>query len=225
MFKEIQFMCLGMLMTFALDCSSMLSAQVVTKIIEPKGAYGEVDTRLCIETMRILEKGTAEEKSKAIEDILAKPENFAPPVFYLLSNLLAQTEKWDEGAYWFYFGQVRARFDANRCADISARQAVHVLNHTYGPMINEYAFKDLAKLEALIPMIVELDRKTPHNYDHRWINLHGMDAVISGLSEKPPNLDQQPLSIPEDQWESTAETTRSDYLAGFQEAMKYLKSK
>lgn len=54
-------------------------------------------------------------------------------------------------------------------------------------------FKRLTKLEELVPKVVEWDRKTPYNYDHRWINLHGMDAMLSGLdagssSGKPATL-------------------------------------
>lgn len=188
-----------------------------TKLVTPTGEYAQIDTRLVIETMRVLSTGSENEKKAVIAAIRAAPENYAPPVFYQLSNVLFEKGEQDDAAFWFYAGQLRARFDANRCADTSARDAVSVLNMQFGSPINEYMFKDIPKLKLLIPRVVEWDRKTPHNYDHRWINLHGMSAMMSGLggsgSVKPV------LSLPEDQWNDIAEKTRKDYLEGFQQAM------
>jgi hypothetical protein len=128
----------------------------------------------------------------------------------------------DEGAFWLYAGQLRARYDANRCADVSARQAVAVLTDRFGPPINLYMFKDLPKLEALIPKVVDWDRKTPHDYDHRWINLHGMNAIMESLdgTGKP-----KPLSLPRAQWDAIAEKTRADFLAGFRQALAMAKQR
>lgn len=188
--------------------------------IEPKGEYAQIDTRLAIETMRLLAEGTTEERRKAIEKVNASPDRYAPPVLYLLSNVLFGDGKKEEAAFWFYAGQLRARFDANRCTDISAGAAVGALNEQYGPPINGFMFKRIAELENLIPQVVEWDRKTPHNYDHRWINLHGMKAF--GSAPAPGDVPEA-LSLPEEQWSEIAERTRADYLEGFREAMTFLK--
>ena len=191
--------------------------------VVPKGEYAQIDTRLANETIQVLARGTIEEKRKAIESIKGSPDRYAPPVFYLLSSVLFEDGKKEEAAFWFYAGQLRARFDANRCADISAREAVAALNEQYGTPINQFMFERLAKLEELILQVVEWDKKTPHNYDHRWINLHGMDAVMSGLDVD--NSDEEPaaLSLPKDQWSEIEEKTRTDYLAGFRAAMVQIK--
>ena len=123
----------------------------------------------------------------------------------------------EDSLFWFYAGQLRARFDANRCADVSARAAVGALNEEYGPPINRYAFRNLAQLEELIPKVVAWDRRTPHDYDHRWINLHGMGALTGGDGET------RALSLPQEQWQAIAERTRDDYLRGFREAMAQAK--
>ncbi len=193
-----------------------------TIVVAPAGEYAPIDTRLARATIEILQKGTAKEKQKAIEEVQAHPENYAPPVFYLLSAVLLDSGKKDEAAFWFYAGQLRARFDANRCADESAAGAVGILNDEFGPAINSYTFRDIPKLEALIPKVVEWDRKTPHNYDRRWINLHGMGATISGLSGGQKG--EQPLSLPEEKWDEIAENTRTNYLEDFKEAMVRLKT-
>jgi hypothetical protein len=189
-----------------------------THILKPSGEYAQIDVRLSNEALLSLAKGTAGEKQKTAERIEAHPEDFTPPVFYALSRVFFDDGRKDEAMFWFYAGQLRARFDANRCADISARQAVAVLNREYGPSINRYAFKDIAKLEELIPRVVDWDRKTPHSYDRRWINLHGMGAISSGFEP-----DRQALSLPKDQWDSIAEATRSNYLNDFRMAIRKMK--
>ena len=192
--------------------------------ITPKGEYAQIDTRLAMETMQTLAEGTPEEKQKAIEKIKLSPQIYAPPVFFLLSNVLFQDGKKEEGAFWFYAGQLRARFDANRCADITAREAVGALSQEYGPLINQFAFKDISMLEELIPKVVEWDRTTPHEYDHRWINLHGMDAVMVGMDVEKSQEEPAALSLPKEQWSEIAEKTRADYLAGFKQAVTQMKN-
>jgi len=56
-----------------------------------------------------------------------------------------------------------------RIKDVTARQAVRELNRSFGQEINQYAFQDLPKLEALIPRVVEWDRRTPHRLKKRWL--------------------------------------------------------
>lgn len=208
---------LGMLMM------SPVSAN--TTAVKPAGEFAKIDTRLANETIQVLNSGTAEEKRKTIAQIKARPENYAPPVFYALSSALFSNGEKDDAAFWFYAGQVRARVDANICADASARQAVSVLNRQYGAPINQHAFQDIPKLEALVSRVVDWERKTPYNYDRRWINLHGMKAVMSGMGTQSPEASAAPLSLPREQWSDIAEKTRVDYLSNFRNGMSQMKSR
>src|SRR5262249_42481943 len=54
-----------------------------------------------------------------------------------------------------------------------------------------------------------------------WINLHGMEAIISGLDGD--GAGRQAASLPQDQWDSIAKTTRDNYLNDFTTAMRQLK--
>jgi hypothetical protein len=209
----------------ALGASLCLASAAVCaqESVQPRGQFAQIDTRLANETIEVLENGNAEQQQRTIQRIKERPQNFAPPVFYVLSNVLFQRGEKDEAAFWYYAGQLRARFDANRCADVTARQAVRELNQRFGSAINQYASQDLPKLEALIPRVMEWDRRTPHRYDHRWINLHGMDAVRSGLDARSTPVTV--LSAPEDEWEKIAEKTREDYLNGFGKALARMKSR
>ena len=186
-----------------------------------KGVYAEIDTSNAIDTIRLLSDKNDNIVSKTIVSIKENSENFAPPVLYELSRALFSLNKKDEAAFWFYAGQLRARFDADRCPDISARQAVSVLNQEYGTPINQYAFQDISKFESIIHSVVEWDRATPHNYDHRWINLHGLDATLSAMGEPSNNTS---LSLPTEQWEEIAENARKKYLENLEKVLLLAKS-
>ena len=203
------------MLAVALDWAILFPARADTEVVKPKGQGAKIDVKLLNQTMKILDKGTAAAKKNAVQRVLKSPEKYAPPVFYALSQVLFQQGEKDDAAFWFYAGQLRARYDANRCADVSARSAVAVLNETYGPTINKYTFQDIPKLEKLIPKVVEWDRKTKHDYDHRWINLHGMDVMIEGLGDGDSGTKPKTQSLPESQWEKIAEKTRKDYQNGF----------
>ncbi|MGH9161145.1 MAG: hypothetical protein ACRD2X_14315 [Vicinamibacteraceae bacterium] len=196
--------------------------------IPATGEYASIDVRLLNESVRILETGDASARKAKAAEIRASPEQFAPPVFYSLSNMLFEEGQEDEAMFWFYAGQLRAGFDAMRCTDVSARQAVDVLNQRYGPPINKYAFQDLDKLESVVQKAVEWDRETPHEYDQRWINLHGMGAVRAGMQRnrgKERRAAPRPLSVDEGRWARLAEQRRVEYLKGFHEALAELKNK
>ncbi|NNG18129.1 hypothetical protein HJ590_00805 [Naumannella sp. ID2617S] len=174
----------------------------------------EIDTARTTEAIRRLSAESS--RPEAIAEVIGSPQLFAPPVFYLLSHALLAEGRPQEAMFWFYAGQLRARFDANRCADFTARQAVSVLNDRFGEPINRYAFAHLEELAEVVPRVLAWDRATPHDYDHRWINLHGMAAMQTTLD---PGVPHTPQSLPAESWESLAEQTREEYWAGFCEAL------
>jgi hypothetical protein len=188
-----------------------------------KGTYSQIDTRHTIEMMQALSGAVGKQKQRLIFRIQSRPETYAPPVFCLLSKVLFNDGKKEEGAFWFYAGQLRARYDANRCTDVSAREAVSVLNQEYGGPINQYMMKNISTLEKLIPKVIEWDAKTPHKYDHRWINLHGMGAVTASFDKTKFEAEIMIFSMPEAQWTAIASQTRADYLASFKLAMAEVK--
>lgn len=214
--------------TVVVGILGLLAVNVVlasTSTVAPRGKFSQIDTRLATESIQILSGGTAAQKRALIARIQSTPEDYAPPVFYVLSNVRFADGDKDEGAFWFYAGQLRARIDANICADSTARQAVGVLNKNFGAPINRYSFQDLTKLEALVLEVVEWERTTPYNYDRHWINLHGMRAVRSGLGGQSEGEAQQTLSYPRDQWDEIAEKTRNDYVSAFRKEMARIKNK
>lgn len=193
--------------------------------VEPIGVYAEIDVELMNETMAVLIDGPQPEREKAIERIVANSEKYAPPVFYALSYVLYYDGQWDDAVFWFHAGQLRARFDANRSTDDTAAEALSVLDQYFGPMMYEYAMKDIPKLEQLVLKVIDWDRSTPYEYDHRWINLFGMETLMAALEVDDAQEIVPVLSVPEEQWEAIAEQTRIDYLEQFREIVAYLKER
>lgn len=207
------------LLTIAFGLTTLSNAQTQTKEIKPKGVFNEIDVVRHNEAIEILNGKNKKLKQQIIDSILKNPNFYNPPVIYALSRELFNQDKKDDAMYWFYVAQLRARYDANLCMDNSAKQAVSVLNGEYGPDINKYAFQDIDKLEKTVTKVVDFVRANEENYDHRWINLHGMDAVLSGMDD---NAEKKELSQPKDKWTEIKKKTLDDYYNGF---IEYVKSK
>jgi hypothetical protein len=106
------------------------------------GIFKEIDVARHNTAIELLNGASGKDKRLIIDSILHHPNHYNPAVLYVLSRELFRLERKEATTYWFYLAQLRARYDANRCADISAKQAVAVLNLEFGPDINKYAFKN-----------------------------------------------------------------------------------
>jgi len=194
------------LFTFAASFSPAADAPV-----EPSGVYKTIDTRLCDDTVKALREYQGEKRQAVVDAVIAKPEDFAPPVFYFLSSVLFQQGKKDEAVFWFCAGHLRARIDANICADKTAAKIIYAFNGKFGLPINQYTSTNMSVLTNTMERVLAWEEKTPCHYDRRWINLHGMKAL---------NGDADPvLSAPLDQWEAIRKRTREEFAAEFHKAM------
>ena len=193
--------------------STMTNVNAQTsKEVKRKGIYKEIDVQKHNELIEKLSSENNELQQQAINTILETPNDYNPPVLYALSKVLFNQDKKDDATYWFYVAQLRARYDANLCMDNSAKQGVSILNNQYGPEINKYAFQDIDKLEKTVTKVTDFVRNNKENYDHRWLNLHGMDAIL--------NKKGKDLSQPKDKWEEIKTKTIDDYYNGFIEYVK-----
>ena len=207
-----------LILLFSLIIASSLSySQTQTIEIETKGVFKEIAIKKQNQAVEKILGKDKKEKKTIIKTVKENPNDFNPPVMYALSHELFEQGDKDEACYWFYLAQLRARYDANLCMDNSAKQAVSVLNNSYGPEINKYAFQDIEKLEKTVIKVVNFVRENEENYDHRWINLHGMWAIQAGLSDKENTRE---LSKPKEKWEAVKKKTVDDYYNGFIEYVK-----
>jgi hypothetical protein len=183
--------------------------------VEPTGIYKTIDVRLVNDTIKALHDKKADKRLAVISAIRNHPEDFAPPVFYVLSSVLFEQKKKDEAVFWFYAGQLRGRIDANICSDKSARSAVAALNQKFGAPINQYSFANMSLLTNTVERVLAWEENTPCRYDRRWINLHGMAAMTGDTNA--------PLSAPKEQWEIIRKQTRDEYRTEFHEALAEFK--
>lgn len=190
--------------------------------VKPDNIYKEIDVARHNNAIAILSCEDKVLKVQIVLDILANPNYYNPPVLYALSKELFSERKKDDACFWFYVGQLRARYDANLCMDNTAKGAVSNLTRMYGEEINKYAIKNLDELEITVQKVVDFVKNNDENYDHRWINLHGMDAMISGLDT---NSVPKELSQPKEKWAEIKLKTIEDYHANFREALESMRNK
>lgn len=117
----------------------LLCTALHAKEIAPKGEFANINVAEQNKTVKALLQG----HDASLYNILKAPENYFPPTLYALSHVLFNQGRKDEAVFWFYAGQLRARSDANKALDRSARQAVSALNQQYGTPINKYAMSDI----------------------------------------------------------------------------------
>lgn len=182
-----------------------------TVVVEPRGELATVDTSAATATVRRLLDRSPATRAAARAAVLAAPHRQMPPVLFALSeNLLAEGDHAGAAA-WFYAGQLRARFDSVRCTDPTAAAAVGVLRERFGEPVNRWAFADPARVRRAAISAAAWDRAHPHDYDHRWIALHGMGAFTG---------DGDGVSTPADGWPAAAATVRAEYLAGLRGVLR-----
>jgi hypothetical protein len=182
-----------------------------TVVVEPTGEHATIDTALARDAIAGLLDADPEVRRRVAELVELEPERVAPPVLYALSEVLLDQGRPADAAFWFYAGQLRARFDARRCTDPTAAAAVDALNERFGGPIDRFAFTDPDRLRRTVIRAVAWDRRTPRHYDHRWIALHGMSAYLGS---------DGPLSVPAEEWEALAARTRAEYLEGLRTALR-----
>jgi|JI10StandDraft_1071094.scaffolds.fasta_scaffold269079_2 hypothetical protein len=201
---------------FLISVTGILAQEAVQ--VKPKGEFAKISTELDTKIIPKLTSQDAKIRDVAISDVLSKPNKYAPPTLYLLSRVLFAAGRKSEAVRWFYTGQLRARYDANRCADQTARQAVAVLNREFGPEINKYAFTDKKLLKEAVFAALAFVTDNSEDYDHRWINLHGMAAFTTEAG----TVQSTPLSLPKAEWAKIKAKTIADYKEGFEDAYKQI---
>jgi hypothetical protein len=203
----------------AYPCSKSANARNVE--VPPKGEFAAIVTKPTIDIMRTLVGTKGIENDSLIVKIKANAGDYQPPVFFALAQLLFKRGEVDDAIFWFNAGRLRGNFDALRCADVSARGAISVLISQMPDDLRKAQFADIGRLKNTVANVVQWDEATPHNYDQRWINLHGMGAMRKGLGDVTQN--DEPLSLPKESWDTLAKQSREDFRQGFEKAITELK--
>lgn len=183
--------------------------------VKPKGVYADINLSNDVRVINVLlDTNLSHPRLALIDTIERDPNKYTPPVLYALSNILFVQKRYTEGCFWFYVAQLRARYDVNRCADKTANASAY--NQSFGPVINEYAFKHTDSLKMIMPKVVDFVRTNEELYDQRWINLSGMGAMTASLGSKSTNKE---LSIASDQWPAIKKKTIDAYYSDFKDVL------
>lgn len=199
-----------------INCS--IQAEIKTIYVEPKGVYATIDTSKDGNIINILKNGTKNQKNIMVKHIVSHSDQYIPAVFFALSNTFWEIGDQDQAYFWFYAGRIRTHFDIKRCADKSVAGSVEMLSMSVPDELRISQFNNIEKVKNILRKVIEWDERTAYNYDHRWINLHGIDAMVYDL-DKENKMSIPTLSIPEKEWESLAKQNRENYL---QSSLKYL---
>ena len=112
-----------------------------------KRSYSDIQVEEDNKLVKRLVSKSRRKRERALEVFLKDPSSHNPSVLYAASHALFHSGDKNEASFWFYTGQIRARYDANRCLDLSARQAVSVLNNSFGPQINQIRLPGSGRLK------------------------------------------------------------------------------
>ena len=193
------------------DTSTNNNEQV--HIVPPRGVYAEIDTTREMAAIAKLLGDSENEKAATAAELMQNSDRYAPVVFFPLATYLFQQGQADEATFWMYAGRIRTWYDIRRCTDTSVGDALTILNDRLPEILRLAQFEDLEKAKSIVQKAVEWDRKTPYNYDPRWIALHG----IRYFTPVPDEGHDSPLTTPEDQWQTLSEELRTEYFQIFEE--------
>lgn len=176
--------------------------------VVPKGEFAQIDIRKSQEAMDTITGGNP----NAINDILQSPNDYAPPVLYLISAIMFDNDYQEQATFWFYAAQLRARSDANKSGDDTAHQAVSQLNQRFGAKITPYSMSNPKRLQAIVGQVLEWDEEQTRNYDARWVALQSKDV----MTEEKVNF------APRNKWQEINALTRNQFRQGLDQAISKL---
>lgn len=182
---------------------SKIAFSQTTIEVTPKGIYSEINVSKQNKMIELLFDTTT--RSAAVDTIFEHINQYNPPVLYVFSQALFLGGEQQSGIDWYLFAQINALYDANRCADNSAKQATTILESQFRPVLEKFIKKNKKDYLAGVDRTIELFKIIPQDYDIRWINLHGMGAISTSLgNDKETNKE---LTVPNEKWAEIKEST------------------
>ncbi|WP_148290768.1 hypothetical protein [Sulfuricella denitrificans] len=156
------------------------------------------------------------ENEALIPQLIASANVLPPQYLYELSRRLWPADK-TAAMEWLAVGMARARYDALRCTDKTARQGI-----LYLPMIAEEVVKGTeqdrkafgeAGKRALARSDLFVDTVSP-----MWICMHGMSAINSAIQGR--KMAESDWLAPAAEWTALRENVRKDLASYFDEQGK-----
>ena len=162
-----------------------LQAQNIKNIeVKPVGIYAEINVERQNHMMQLLYD--TKTRNAAIDTIFNNIGHYNPPVIYLFSQALFLNGEKDSAVEWYLYAQLNAMYDAARCADNTAKQAVLILEERTRPTLEKYMKQNKKKVTESAGKVIQLFKRLKTDYDIRWINLHGLDSFAGAFGDELP---------------------------------------
>ena len=173
-------------------------------------AYSITDMEQTIALIRTLGKTKAHENDGVIDQIRQHADLYPPPVFFSLAQLLYRRGEVDDAIFWFNAARLRADYDALRSSNLpAARNGVIAMVRNLPIELRKAQFNDPQKLRTIVAKVIDLDETTPHHYDARWIDFHGVAAASSGAANGGQPV--ATVTLPPERWDEIARQLREQY--------------
>ncbi|MCT7654430.1 hypothetical protein MBH78_05690 [Oceanimonas sp. NS1] len=193
------------------DTAKTTEAAEQEQQVTPKGEFAQIDVSRSREAMDEIADG----KADTINKILQSPNDYAPPVLYLMSAIMFDNDYQDQGTFWYYAAQLRARSDANKSGDETTHAAVTRLNQQFGVRIGPHSLENPTRLRSIVTQVLKWDSEQSRGYDPRWIALQGRDVT----TETQVNF------APREKWQEIDALTRNQFRQGLEQALTQISAR
>lgn len=209
----LMFFCAAVLAASGIPVATGTQALGKTVAIEAQDEYARIEVEPSRSAMERLRSPDAAERSRALDEVLAQPSRYNPPVLMAMSAAVFERGDPEQGVFWYILGNTRAVADAQILTDRTAVPGVMTLRAVFGQPLKAYLIAHPDVEWTQTQRAVEWDRTHPVQYDRRWLSLHGMRAVQSALAAqegKPDGVDE--ITVPQEKWAAMDEENRQAML-------------
>lgn len=198
----------NILATLVIIAITHLQAQQVTNIeVQPQGMYAEI--RIDDQNRTMKQLYDLKTRNATVDTIFNNIPHYNPPVMYLFSQALFLNGEKEAAIEWYLYAQLQAMYDANLCADNTAKQAVMILEENSRPVLGEFLKKNKKMVKDDVVKTLALFSELPTDYDRRWINLHGLDSFAGAFGDTIKTTPK--LSVDAEMWPKVKEITISQF--------------
>jgi hypothetical protein len=170
-------------------------------------AYSITDMEQTIALIRTLGKTSGHENDRVVDQLRQHADLYPPPVFFSLAQLLYRRGELDDAIFWFNAARLRADYDALRSSNLpAARNGVIAMVRNLPIELRKAQFNDPQKLRMIVAKVISWDETTPHHYDARWIDFHGVAAAGNAAANGG-----QPVALPPERLDELARQLREQY--------------
>jgi len=202
----------ALLLAFALPAAAQQPVPEQKPYDKPQGIYATINVSGADAAIRQLGQLIPVPRREAIAAAVPNVARLSPPVLYALANAYSLDDSnIEEAVFWYHVARLRATFDALRCKDPTARNAVSILGRGLNPDISRYQRQRRARTLEIAKLAMNWDLNNPRNYDYRWINLYGKVARFSA------GTDPSELTLPEGEWPEILQRVHEAHLKSVEE--------